>query len=141
SWSHVSSNTVVASGWLRSSTYWRTRSTTWTISISFMRSGESGRRSKGHACVILVCRGGAAGGVRRCPFDLAMAYRPHSASADRTAFSIGGPFRHVRNLHHLSSSLSCTGIARKHASLGRQKHHTFSNLHLTGNDAAARGSC
>ena len=37
--------------------------------------------------------------------------------------------------------LSCTGIARKQASLGRQKHHTFSNLHLTGNDAAARVSC
>ena len=34
----------------------------------------------------------------------AMAYRPHNAGADRTAFSIGGPFRHVRNLHHLSSS-------------------------------------
>jgi len=32
----------------------------------------------------------------------AMAYRPHNASADRTAFSIGGPFRYVRNPHYLS---------------------------------------
>jgi len=32
----------------------------------------------------------------------AMAYRPHNAGADRTAFSIGGPFRYVRNPHYLS---------------------------------------
>jgi hypothetical protein len=32
----------------------------------------------------------------------ATAYRPQNAGANRTAFSIGGPFRYVRNPHYLS---------------------------------------
>jgi protein-S-isoprenylcysteine O-methyltransferase Ste14 len=32
----------------------------------------------------------------------AAAYRPQNAGADRTVFSIGGPFRYVRNPHYLS---------------------------------------
>jgi protein-S-isoprenylcysteine O-methyltransferase Ste14 len=32
----------------------------------------------------------------------ATAYRPPSTGVDRTAFSIGGPFRHVRNPHYLA---------------------------------------
>ena len=46
------------------------------------------------------------------------AYRPPSASTDRTAFSIAGPFRYVRNPHYLSYFLLILALGTFQSRLG-----------------------
>src|SRR4030088_933111 len=48
----------------------------------------------------------------------ATAYRPPGATTDRTAFSIAGPFRYVRNPHYLSYFLLILALGTFQSRLG-----------------------
>ena len=65
-----------------------------------------------YAAAALLAAGGAA------ILTWATAYRPPSANADRTTFSIGGPFRRVRNPHYLSYFLLVLALGTFQSRLG-----------------------
>ena len=65
-----------------------------------------------YAAAALVAAGGA------ILLTWSTAYRPPSANRDRTAFSIAGPFRYVRNPHYLSYSFLLLALGTFQSVLG-----------------------